>query len=79
MTKTSWIGSIVLCASLLAGCVGGAALRSPLPFPDGPQLHGHPGTGGEAASFCFPREDAVALAKWMDKLEAFRHAYERQH
>jgi len=84
--RTSWIGLIVrsarkqtrmaLLGLVLAGCAGVTA-PAHLPFPDGPQLHGRTGTGGDADFLCFPREDAVALGKWMDKLEAFKHAYER--
>lgn len=87
MTRTSWIGSIIrsarkqmpmaLLGLVLAGCAGVSA-PAHLPFPEGPALHGHPGTAAEAASICFSREDAVALSKWLDKLEAFKHAYERR-
>jgi hypothetical protein len=48
-----------------------------LPFPPGPSLHGRMGTDGDEDFLCFGRPDAVALAQWMDKLEAFKHAYER--
>jgi hypothetical protein len=75
VTKTSLIVSIALLSSFLVGCVATAPAR--LPFPPGPSLHGRMGTDGDEDFLCFGRLDAVALAQWMDKLEAFKHAYER--
>jgi hypothetical protein len=67
---------VTVCISvLLAGCAATTPAR--LPFPPGPALHGHMGTDGDEDFLCFGRPDAVALARWMDKLEAFKHAYER--
>ncbi len=67
--------AMVWCVLLLVGCAGTATVQ--LPFPPGPVLHGSLGTNGDEDFLCFGRDDAIALARWMDKLDAFKHAYER--
>lgn len=74
----SWIVLIVLSSSLVTGCVGwGRQVK--LPFPESPTLVpifvSNTTTGAFRA--CLTREDAANLAAFFDKLEAFKHAYER--
>lgn len=78
MTRRSWIVSIVLCSSLIVGCAAWRPAPTTLPFPVAPQLHAIPGTDGDDGYLCLSRDTAIALAKWLDKIEAFKHAYERQ-
>jgi hypothetical protein len=80
MRLRAWIALIVLSSNLLlAGCAGRWGAAS-LPFPeDMPALHTRGVLIDGERAFCMPVPEALALSKWLDKLEAFRHAYERQH
>lgn len=80
MRPRSWIASITLFSSVLVtGCAGGFGASASLPFPaDMPALHVRAVPLEGERAVCMPATEALALSKWLDKLEAFRHAYERQ-
>ena len=51
-----------------------------LPFPESVSLQGRwlSLLENHEEMFCYPHDDALVLSKWLDKVEAFKHAYERQ-
>ena len=49
-----------------------------LPFPESPQLVVLKTDIHDTPYWCFGYDDAAAIARYLDKLEAFKHAYERQ-
>ena len=51
-----------------------------LPFPESTSLQGRWVSllENHEEMFCYPHDDAVSLSKWLDKVEAFKHAYKRQ-
>ena len=48
-----------------------------LPFPESPQLVVFHTEVHDTPYMCFDYENAEAMAKWLDKVNAFKHAYER--
>lgn len=65
--------TLLLLTIFLAGCVSAIVIKG-LTFPPFPVLHF---VSGSANSVCLPAQDAVEFDKWIDKLRAFKAAYER--
>ena len=51
-----------------------------LPFPESTSLQGRWVSllENHEEMFCYPHDDAVALSKWLSKVEAFKHEYEKK-
>ena len=69
--KRNWL-VLIASLSVIVGC---SSLRpaTGLPFPVRPELH----WSLDSQKFCLSNDEGVALGKWFDKVEAFKHAYER--
>lgn len=72
-SKRPWIACVVLAGSLLVSCSRWLPQPTSLPFPEPPEVH----PTYQDGQVCLPEEEAAALGAWVDKVNLFRHAWER--
>lgn len=80
MRRWSDYGSaLVVVSLLLAGCVTPWSRESSLPWPEQPDLEWTKAVqpDEEMIGFCLDLGEARRYARWLDKLDEFRDAYER--
>lgn len=69
----SLLACLLLAVLLLAGCISVNVVPTALPLPEAPELTFISQTG----QICLSEADANKLNKFLQQLDAFRHAWER--